>query len=318
MIVNFSCRSQITVSQGSLQKITNRQASLEMIESEFTKSWPDQDVVASPSYGSESADSTALHSRYKWPKPPPKAVKSNLTSFSNFSNLPIEIRQIIWRLTLHPRTIEVEFHPSRGFYARVKTPVTLRVCTDSRKAVIHLYSLCFGSLLYSPNIVFNFKLDTLFFMYTMQPRIAQFLVGLTEHETKHIESIAVDQLINEDMESEFVSEDNSLELFRLAIRRMPAMRQFMIVYILDDILHDHGFPESTCPVELFHEFTYEWHQWMHDRGFYWEDVFGLCEFSKLPDSSQETRGFEVPKTGSLWGWRPTDLVMNTPPFCGRL
>jgi hypothetical protein len=167
--------------------------------------------------------------------------------------------------------------------------------------------------------VFNFALDTLYFSWSSQNRVAQFLTGMTEHETTHIQSIAVHDLIDEDMDQDYASEDNCLELFKLATGRMPAMKQFMIVFTLDDGWHEHGFPEGSGPVELFHEFTYEWHQYMHHHGYCYDDDYGYCECSELPGAVRSTEGFEVPKTGSIWGWRRTDEIpMNTPPFCGRL
>lgn len=71
----------------------------------------------------------------KWPKSPPRTFEPFLTSFSKFNLLPIEIRNIIWRLTLQARAIDVAYSMQRGFYSRTKTPVALKVCKESREAV---------------------------------------------------------------------------------------------------------------------------------------------------------------------------------------
>ena len=115
----------------------------------------------------------------KQPKSPPKEYKPFLTSFTLFPLLPVEIRDIIWRLTLPPRTIEVEYRADRGFYTRVTTPTALKVCSSSRKAVIDSYTLCFGNILHRPSILFNFSLDTLYFECSLQNRVCQFLVSMS-------------------------------------------------------------------------------------------------------------------------------------------
>lgn len=80
----------------------------------------------------------------QWPKQsksPRKAVKPYLAFFTKFLDLPVEIRQMIWRLTLQGRNIEVEFHSDHGFYSRAIIPTALRVCRDSRTAVRTLFRL---------------------------------------------------------------------------------------------------------------------------------------------------------------------------------
>jgi hypothetical protein len=106
----------------------------------------------------------------KWPKSPPTVFKPFLTSFTKFTDLPIEIRNIIWRLTLQARAIDISYRMDRGFYSRTKVPIALRVCHESRMAVsiVHTtsssftdlklqvvkdYPLCFGSVLFAPTIV---------------------------------------------------------------------------------------------------------------------------------------------------------------------
>lgn len=143
-IVNLSGHIQIIDSQASMQKTLDLQASMETITSNNTNAFPEEEMLGSPyDYDSEElADELYVMSR--WPQPPPKPVQPYLTSFTKFPDLPIEIRQMIWRRTLRPRTIELLFYKDRGFYSRVKVPVALKVCDDSRKAVRTSKSSCFS------------------------------------------------------------------------------------------------------------------------------------------------------------------------------
>jgi hypothetical protein len=120
-----------------------------------------------------------------------------LTSFELFPTLPTELRDMIWQHTLEPRAVEIQYSVKNGFYSTAKTPVVMRACPDSRNAVIKSYPLCFGSILHSPSIVFNFSLDTLYFEIDMQPRITQFLVSMSKTEVESIQPIAVDHVIAE-------------------------------------------------------------------------------------------------------------------------
>jgi hypothetical protein len=118
-------------SQAPVQKTMDLQTSMKTGPSDGTDA-PEQEVFGSPY--NDSVDSLAIMMS-KWPPPPPKAVKPYLTSFKKFIDLPIEMRQMIWRHTLEPRTIEIHFRIGGGFYSKNKTPVALKVCRDSRKAV---------------------------------------------------------------------------------------------------------------------------------------------------------------------------------------
>lgn len=116
-------------------------------------------VVASPDVDTGSKNSEKEPWTWNsWSKTLPL-----LASFILFPKLPAEIRQIIWRLTLQPRIVEVKFIESRGFYTRVPTPTALQVYRDSRRALLASYPTCFGNVIYTPLILFNFSLDTLYF-----------------------------------------------------------------------------------------------------------------------------------------------------------
>lgn len=249
----------------------------------------------------------------KGPKSPPKEIRPFLESFTLFPKLAVEIRDIIWRLTLTPRTVEISYNLNHGFYSRVKTPIALRACPDSRRAVIGSYPLRFGSNLHRPSIVFNFSLDTLYFDWGNN-RVCQFLVSLSDVELKGIQSIAVHEMSNEAIDFEYAPEDDSLDLFKKASHVMPALKEFLIVYDLGMDWHGHGFPEGSGPIELFPDFTYELQQYMYREGIHLDDEDGESECQEPPNSEHLTEGFDVPETRSVFGWRPTKLPMNTPPW----
>jgi hypothetical protein len=81
--------------------------------------------------------------------------------FTPFPQLPIEIRQLIWHLTLEPRVVEITFSDNNGFGSGTTCPVALKVNRDSRASVMKSYPFCFGSSWYPSSTRFNFTLDTL-------------------------------------------------------------------------------------------------------------------------------------------------------------
>jgi hypothetical protein len=123
---------------------------------------------------------------------PANETKPFLDSFSLFPKLPIEIRQIIWRLTLRPRVIEIlhGVHDS-CFYSRANLPVALVVCQDSRNALISSYPVSFGSALKVPQIRFNFSLDTLYFDCLFSDHFFHFLDVLTSRNVSELRYIAI-------------------------------------------------------------------------------------------------------------------------------
>ncbi|RAL62350.1 hypothetical protein DID88_004916 [Monilinia fructigena] len=66
---------------------------------------------------------------------------ASLCRFTLSLQLPIEIRQIIWNLTLESRFVEVrpKAHNQAGFFTLTPTPTALSVCQDSRDAVLQFY-----------------------------------------------------------------------------------------------------------------------------------------------------------------------------------
>ncbi|TGO23019.1 hypothetical protein BPAE_0147g00230 [Botrytis paeoniae] len=113
------------------------------------------------------------------------------------TNLPVEIRDEIWRLTLEPRIVEVRPKKNKynGFYSTAPLPVVLTVCKDSERAVLPLYPKCFGGALVAARIRFNAKIDTLYLDWKLQEHLISFLLSISVQEAEKIQFLAIDQYI---------------------------------------------------------------------------------------------------------------------------
>jgi hypothetical protein len=240
-------------------------------------------------------------------------MKQYLAFFSLFPKLPREIRDMIWRHTLEPRTVELQYSLNHGFYTRTLLPITLRACPDSRNAIIKSYPLSFGSQLHSPDIVFNFSIDTLYFDTCIQPRVTQFLVSLSKTEMESVRYIAVDEVIDEDFKgTEYVSEDNAMETLRVASRVMTALKEVFIVLNVEWMLED-GMPCGSGPIILFEDIPYELQLYMWECGSHLQNGVSFSDYVSLANVDERTAdGFDVDKVTSIYGWRPTDLPEVNP------
>lgn len=252
----------------------------------------------------------------KWGQDPPQVWEPYLQEFTVFPKLPIEIRQAIWKATLKPRIVEIKHSAERGYWSWAKVPVPLRVNKDSRNAVGLFYPLCFGNILHEPRIVFNFAMDTLYFEAWMWTEVPRFLVCLKSTELGQIRFIAVDHEIDtvREWDEEGDNPYNNMDCFRKAAISMPALMEFHIVYKLDEMWHDHGFPEGRGPIQLFEEFPYDVQQYLFHECIHLDDEDGQSECQELPNSDHMLEGFNVAKKGSIWGWRPTKLKLNPYPW----
>ncbi|KAG0649317.1 hypothetical protein D0Z07_4368 [Hyphodiscus hymeniophilus] len=247
------------------------------------------------------------------PTPPTTKLEPFLTSFASFLKLPIEIQEMIWDHTLEPRTLEIEYGFQQGFHTRAKTPIALRACPQSRKAVSKAYHTSFGSLLHKPNIVFNPSLDTLYFDAQIQPRLTQFLVSMTKAETESIQYIAVDRLIDEDVGYDYVSEDNGMESLKIASQAMTSLKNVFIVYNMD--YNDFEVPSGSGPMEIFEEPPYDLQVFMWESGLHFQLDSNFLELLVPTKIDEEfASGFDAELVSNIFGWRSTDLPEVITPF----
>lgn len=228
----------------------------------------------------------------------------------------MELRTIIWKLTLQPRVVEIQFDPNRGFYNRVPTPAALRVCKDSRAEIIKLYPTCFGNHVYPPSTLFNFRIDTLYVDECLQTHTLLLLASLKDHEMKGLRFMAIDHWINEDTEIGGNTEVDTFKSFKKILPAMPSMQALQVVYNLE-CWGDTDFPGGSGPMELFEEWPDRLKK-LHccldyltfsEMGFDECDEDELleyvCDDHYLPESDEELAGVDLPIMGSIWGWRPT-------------
>jgi hypothetical protein len=122
--------------------------------------------------------------------------------FDLFRKLPPEIRCMIWRFAMPPRTVELR-HNYRidKCWALAKVPVTLHVCRESRYEALKVYSLAFGIRTTPNKTYFDFKRDTLFLTFEKwydDGEYADEINRITYHfdqsqDAKKIRHLAIDQ-----------------------------------------------------------------------------------------------------------------------------
>ena len=192
-----------------------------------------------------------------------------LTSFPLFTKLPVEIRTIIWRLTLKSRVVEIEFTELRGFFTRVATPTALRVCHDSRKAVIAYYPTSFGNVMYNPRIVFNFLLDTLYFDMSFHSQVMHFLASMKEMEVRRIQSLGANSMMIWEWGGEV--DVDIFSIMKKLVPKMVSLKEFILVFDAAS-WPELKAKEGSGPTELFP-------QWR-------ESLWGCtyCEASYLRDT----------------------------------
>lgn len=239
------------------------------------------------------------------------AGPSFLKSFTMFPKLPLEIRIIIWKLTLEPRDIELEFNQDRGFYSRIWTPAALRVCHDSRDAVQSLYPVCFGNVMFERRTVFNFSLDTLYLDTEFQVHIFPLLASMTPLELSKLQYLAVAADIDElDRIDQYVDLDTPA-LIKKAAAAMPALQELRVCY--DAVWYPDGGPyeQGHGPSKIYNEYPAELKEFhMCDHEFSdWssldmEDI--ECDCMEFPNPIQlPWTIITSPKVFYAFSWRPT-------------
>lgn len=124
---------------------------------------------------------------------------------ARLEGLPFELRNAIWQYTLmpEPRIVELDhrWDEDSGWWlygTRTPTPIALRLCRESRNAVISLYPLCFNSKAFPSTIRFNLELDTLFLHHKSfdQPEaIFSFFDQLNILEVSSLRNLALGEMI---------------------------------------------------------------------------------------------------------------------------
>jgi hypothetical protein len=102
---------------------------------------------------------------------------------------------------------------------------------------------------------------------------------------------------------------------------MPALKEFLITQNLHEYYDDHGIPRGSGPIVLFDKFPYELQMYLWSEGLHIDDPDELEDCQVPLEFDDLKQGFDVPKTGSLFAWRPAVLPsVNGPawPYPSRL
>ena len=169
--------------------------------------------------------------------PPPTST------FHLFPRLPLEIRQMIWNLTLESRIVEMEYHKDHGFFTTCNLPSALKVCQESRSTIKNSYPECFTSLWHRHGPLLNFSIGVLYITFDFCLVMDRFLSILSQREISSIRSIAID---HNDFESTCNCEACGPSLagpknatrFRAALMDLTALKEITIVHDLEYSLGD--------------------------------------------------------------------------------
>jgi hypothetical protein len=244
-----------------------------------------------------------------------------LKSFTLFPKLPLEIRMIIWKLTLQPRDIELYFNYIRGFWTKVMGPVALRVNQESRNTVEPFYPLCFGNIAYQPRVLFNFSIDTLFLEHDFQPQLLLLLASLKLDEMAQLRYLAIDAQIDEDYGDEAHADIDTEDLIRKVVPAMTALKEIRLIINLDyapgvDLEHPTGVGSMKLYDEYWPSFLREYHLEYHldmcDCDSFCsgagsdDELCGVhdCECMDLPLVEGNWTQMEGLSVSYAWGWRP--------------
>ncbi|KAI1491374.1 hypothetical protein F5X96DRAFT_631831 [Biscogniauxia mediterranea] len=118
-------------------------------------------------------------------------MSSQEPSFTLFSLLPVELRLQIWRLSCHPRVVEV-FYDSEDDRCTTPAhpPAILHACHESRCEALRIYKRSFGTKSHEPRIYFCHESDTL---YLPRPP----LMGYNDDSRSFTELVAdADDIVN--------------------------------------------------------------------------------------------------------------------------
>jgi hypothetical protein len=149
--------------------------------------------------------------------------------FTIFSKLPIELRTKIWKLTLQPRIIEIQFTNKKAVYTKSKLPTTLYVSKESRAAVEKFYPFCFGSVWHKYQTRFNFDLDTIFLNSNYYNDFCHFftLAGFSElHEIRYL---AIDNLCQH-ISNIHDPDKEDFKKLRKVVKSMKALQEMSVTY----------------------------------------------------------------------------------------
>ncbi|KAF8851885.1 hypothetical protein BDZ45DRAFT_678792 [Acephala macrosclerotiorum] len=221
----------------------------------------------------------------------------NLQRFTLFTNLPYELRFIIWRLSLSPRVVEIiESELRTGFYSQAAPPTALHVCRESRQAVEALYPSCFGSFLQPERVRFNFDLDVLYLDISQEEEALPHLLGiLKENELTRLKNFAIDETY---LNLGIIGPHLAKLALQQALKAMTNLKEMIVVRDITSRRSDYSYSYSLPMRQI--KFYAEHRIAEAEEG--WPDYV-----EELPDAKEKYKGWifsDVINMTLVYGWRP--------------
>jgi hypothetical protein len=177
-----------------------------------------------------------------------------LTTFHLFPNLPIEIRWMIWYLSLEPRIVEILLRSSGAIYSNAALPTAFRVSKDSRAAVLLYYPLHFALGFQPAATHINFKLDTIYLHRSDEEDFFfSFFRSLTKKEKTDMKYLAVEESFRY---ADDIQDDGSttFESLQEGVKLITGLKELGIVEDLQ-FMFDH-WSQIEGKMQLFEAFPY--------------------------------------------------------------
>jgi hypothetical protein len=183
-------------------------------------------------------------------------LSSGQATFIHFPQLPLELRLVIWSLTLQPRVVEIRYSRllDTGFKSSSHLPVALQICQESRSRVLDQYPFCFGSKFHPANIRFSFALDTLYIPGAVTWDVNHLRKILENLELSSIKHLAISANV---LPSGAVPNETFRAAVKRAVEKFTGLEELLIVFDYAEM--NPGMAEAG-EISLFdkvpHEFSY--------------------------------------------------------------
>ncbi|KAF8855593.1 hypothetical protein BDZ45DRAFT_793208 [Acephala macrosclerotiorum] len=265
-------------------------------------------------------------------------------TFYPFRRLPIELRQMIWRLSLEPRVVEVLWAEADGqialapqledlehghagpfslitdvvFFSLAKLPTALKVNQDSRSAVLPLYPLCFKSISYGAYVRFNFSLDTLYVDQGLGRFAVPLLINHKFMEAPRLQKIAVSEKI---YHSKFpMLSDINWDSLIETLSSIASLKHTEVVVNVTSILASPQLPHSSELAIVKQQISDEFGSDYHNKGVELYENYPQELADRLGYTDDQTvlyteleKDWVKENAKLVWGWRNinyTDLKGN--------
>jgi hypothetical protein len=216
--------------------------------------------------------------------------------FTLFTSLPLEIRFIIWRLSLPPRIVEILASDIfAGFYSQAALPTALHVCRESRQAVETLYPSCFGSFLQPERVRFNFDLDILYVDTSQEEEGLHHFFGiLKEIELARLKYVAIDEgyLIDE-----MVDIHSTKTALKRALKAMTDLKEMIIVREIENRRPNY-YSLPRIQIKFYDE-----HKTSEAGGSWAADEPDVGELPNVQEEYKDWKLSNILKMTSVYGWR---------------